>query len=95
MGRKDRERLAAAEGVIETLSAEVSALKALHHPALAGDAAMEILTDDKGTVETVSLVDPWRKMVVREIALLRGAMEVQDKLIRRLISEVKDLKGEE
>jgi hypothetical protein len=74
---------------IRELRMEVAALKALHHPSLAGDSTMEVVIDDAGTVEKVSTIDPWRQMLLREFRILRGALEVQDELIRRLIKEVK------
>lgn len=74
------------------LVAEVNALRALHHPDLAGDDVLDAVVDDEGTTEKVSIVDPWRRMVLREMIILRRTVEVQDNLIRRLIGEVKALR---
>lgn len=74
---------------VSVILEELHVLQLLHHPKLSNESAL-VTVDDEGTEELVAVIDPWRKMVLREMRLMNAALEVQEQLIRRLIRNKAD-----
>jgi len=85
MAKASRPTVAGLAEQVEAIVAELHVLHMLHHPKMSGETAVVVVADD-GEEALVAVSDPWRKMVLRELRLLRSTVEVQDQLIRRLIT---------